>query len=123
RERPAGFTGTPMPRDEALAANPPSGAMIDYVLVNGTTQVSLEIVDAAGKTVRAYSSKDAPPPPDPARLRTAPEWVAPPPALKTTPGMHRFVWPLRYAAPAGLSGGRRAGDGVWAPPGKYSVRL
>src|SRR5205085_1843690 len=32
RERPAGFTGTPMPKDEALAPNPPYGAMIDYAL-------------------------------------------------------------------------------------------
>jgi hypothetical protein len=38
--------------------------------------------------------------------------------------MHRFVWPLRYAAPAVLTGGRRAGgDGVWAPPGHYTVVL
>jgi hypothetical protein len=43
--------------------------------------------------------------------------------------MHRFVWPLHYPAPAGLSG-RRGGagsgafaDGVWAPPGNYKVVL
>src|SRR6058998_3123959 len=32
RERPAGFTGTPMPKDEPMAPNPPFGAMIDYVV-------------------------------------------------------------------------------------------
>ena len=32
RERGAGFTGTPMPKDEPMASNPPSGAYIDYVL-------------------------------------------------------------------------------------------
>jgi photosystem II stability/assembly factor-like uncharacterized protein len=121
RERPAGFTGTPMPKDEALAPNPPYGAMIDYVLGSATNQIDLQILDAGGNVVRSYSSKDPVPAPDPARLRTAPEWFVPPSALATTPGMHRFVWPLRYAAPAGLGGGRRVADGVWAPPGKYTV--
>jgi hypothetical protein len=40
--------------------------------------------------------------------------------------MHRFVWPLRYTAPAALAtGGRRrsSGDGVWAPPGRYTAVL
>src|SRR5436190_664097 len=57
------------------------------------------------------------------RLPPAPEWFVPPAALSTAAGMHRFIWPLRYAAPAGLGGGRRGGDGVWAPPGKYTVAM
>src|SRR5208337_1443117 len=32
RVRPAQFTGTPMPKDEPMAPNPPDGAVIDYVL-------------------------------------------------------------------------------------------
>jgi len=32
RVRPAGFTGTPFPKDEPMAANPPDGAIIDYLL-------------------------------------------------------------------------------------------
>jgi len=124
RERPAGFTGTPMPKDEPMASNPPLGAVIDYLLgPNGATQVDLQILDAAGKVVRAYSSKDPVPTADPAKLRTAAEWFTAPPSLQTTPGMHRFVWPLRYPAPAGLTVGRRAGDGTWAPPGTYTVEL
>ncbi len=125
RERPAGFTGTPMPKDEALAPNPLYGAMIDYMVGRASArQIDLEILDANGDVVRGYSSKDSVPALDPARLRTAPEWSAAPAALATTPGMHRFIWPLRYAAPAGLGGGRRGGgDGVWAPPGKYTVAL
>ena len=31
-----GFTGTPMPKDEPLALNPPAGAMIDYALPPGS---------------------------------------------------------------------------------------
>jgi hypothetical protein len=98
--------------------------MIDYLVAGGgAKQIDLEILDAAGKVVRSYSSKDPLPVPDPARLRTAAEWFVTPSTLQTSPGMHRFVWPLRYTAPAGLAGGRRAGDGVWAPPGTYTVAL
>ena len=124
RERPAGFTGTPMPRDEPMAQNVLAGAMIDYVLSKTAATVTLEILDDRGTLVRRYSSEDAVPALDPARLRTAPEWSKPPLQLQTSPGMHRFVWPIRYAA-AG-SAGRSSGpadDGVWAPPGRYSVAL
>jgi photosystem II stability/assembly factor-like uncharacterized protein len=121
RERPAGFTGTPMPKDEALAPNPPFGAYIDYVGSGATT--ILEIFDANDQLVRHYSSDDRRPAPDLARLTTAPEWFVAPSHLETTPGMHRFVWPIRYAAPAGVGVRRGGGEGVWAPPGNYKVVL
>ena len=52
RVRPAGFTGTPVPKDEPMAANPPAGASIDYVL-NGPAAgpVVIRIADAEGRTV------------------------------------------------------------------------
>src|SRR5213076_3112438 len=56
-------------------------------------------------------------------IRTAPEWVAPPAAPARTPGLHRFIWPLRYPAPASLAEGNPYADGVWAPPGRYTVEL
>ena len=124
RERPAGFTGTPMPKDEPLAPNPPLGAYIDYVLGGSASAVKLDIFDAAGSLVRSYSRADVPSPADPAKLRTAPEWYVTPSSLTTTPGMHRFVWPLRYAAPAALVDGDAAySEGVWAPPGSYTLVL
>jgi photosystem II stability/assembly factor-like uncharacterized protein len=127
RLRPAGFTGTPMPKDEAAASTPPAGAMLDYVLKAAPKQpVTLEIRDEQGGLVRRYSSAEPPPPPDLAKLTIAPEWVPPPVVLSTAPGMHRFVWSLRYAAPAALAGsGRRraSADGVWAPPGRYTAVL
>ncbi|MCU1244724.1 MAG: hypothetical protein JWN02_634, partial [Acidobacteria bacterium] len=125
RFRPAGFTGTPWPKDEPHAENPPAGAYIDYVLKAAPAKpVTLEIFDEQGLPVRHYSSADPVPPIDPAKLRTAPEWVTPPSVLATTPGMHRFVWPLRYPA-AGVSARRsgRSPDGIWAPPGSYKVVL
>jgi hypothetical protein len=45
--------------------------------------------------------------------------VRPPAALSAAPGLHRFVWPLRYAKP----GGGPYDDGIWAPPGRYTVVL
>ncbi|WP_329742305.1 VPS10 domain-containing protein [Dyella sp. A6] len=124
RVRPAGFTGTPMPKDEPMAANPPDGAMIDYVLPKGVKgPVTLSILDAQGHMVRSYSSATKPPSLDPAKLAYAPEWVHVPIPLYTTPGMHRFVWDLRYAAMGEVGMRGPAKDGVWAPPGEYTVVL
>ena len=125
RVRPAGFTGTPMPKDEAMAPNPPGGAWIDYALAAKPQQpVTLEIHDGSGELVRRYSSADTVAKPDPATMRTAPQWIVPASHLEATPGMHRFVWPLQYAAQSGPSGdNRRRGDGLWAPPGEYTLTL
>ena len=124
RFRGAGFTGTPMPKDEALASNPPNGAFIDYVLDAPAKTVTLEIFDQSNAqhdvVVRRYSSADAPPVANPAKLGTAPEWFATPSTLATTPGMHRFVWPIRYAA---LNATNVYSDGIWAPPKTYAIAL
>jgi len=119
RMRPAGFTGTPMPKDEPLAPNPPSGAYIDYVLdAVPSGPIALEIFDAQNALVRRYSSAEPLPAADPAKLRTAPEWFITPSPLPATPGLHRFVWPIRLSGATGAWS-----DGVWAPPGDYRVVL
>lgn len=126
RERPQGFTGSPMPKDEAMASNPPYGAVIDYVLpaaLSPSDNVTIEITDSSGSLVRRYSSSDPIAAPDPAKLMTAPEWFRSQFVISTAAGMHRFVWPIRYPAPAALAGGRGGSDGLWAPPGNYLVAL
>ncbi|HEX9161684.1 MAG TPA: hypothetical protein VF980_08265, partial [Thermoanaerobaculia bacterium] len=125
RERPAGFTGSPWPKDEALAPNPPMGAYIDYVIRSASQPVTIEILDANDQLVRRYSSSDKVPVADPAKLKVAPEWFVPPSSISTSPGMHRFIWPLRYPAPAALDEAHKGAfaDGVWAPPGNYKVVL
>jgi hypothetical protein len=120
RFRPAGFTGSPMPKDEAMAANPAPGAYLDYVLKGAAKQVTLEIRDEKGGLVRRYTSADAAPKTDLSKLTIAPQWVQPPSTLSTAAGMHRFVWPLRYAA---LNAAHAYQDGVWAPPGRYTAVL
>jgi photosystem II stability/assembly factor-like uncharacterized protein len=127
RVRSAGFTGTPFPKDEPMAPNPPAGAYIDYVLDDSSTgPVTLTITDARGAPVRTFSSDDKAKPPDLTRIDIAPEWVVSPQPPAAGAGAHRFVWDLHYAAPKpALSGDdpTHGEDGVWAPPGEYWVEL
>jgi photosystem II stability/assembly factor-like uncharacterized protein len=124
RLRPAGFTGTPRPKDEPLAANPPDGAPIDYALPTTiASPVTLTILDAQNQLVRSFSSADQHPPPDPSKLEFASEWLPSPATLSTAPGMHRFVWSLRYPSLTPASEPGLPKDGVWAPPGRYTVAL
>jgi photosystem II stability/assembly factor-like uncharacterized protein len=117
------FTGTPMPKDEPMAANPPLGAFIDYSLASAARgPVTVRIFDANGALVNSFSSADQPKPIDLSKLPVAPEWVvnAIPPAA--TPGAHRFVWDLHYAPPAAFKDDHSFG-GLWALPGRYTVEL
>jgi photosystem II stability/assembly factor-like uncharacterized protein len=124
RFRTAEFTGTPFPKDEAMAANPPDGAIIDYVLpANVQGPVTLTIRDANNGEVRRFSSTDKQSPSDPYTLKYAPEWVKQKPALIATPGMHRLAWDLHYAAPESLLEESHDREGVWAPPGNYTATL
>ncbi len=123
RLRPESFSGTPFPKDEPMASNPPYGAVIDYVLPAAAKQpVVLSVRDASGELVRRYRSDQLPPKPDPAKLAIAPEWVRQPSVLSAEAGHHRFVWPLHYAPVTG-AGDDPYADGVWAPPGAYRIEL
>ncbi len=99
RLRPEPFTGTPFPKDEPAAANPPFGAHIDYVLASPATDVTLTIRDAHGDVVRRYSSRDQPTVTDPARMHAAPEWTEQPITVSSHAGA--------CIASCGRSGGRR----------------
>jgi photosystem II stability/assembly factor-like uncharacterized protein len=124
RIRAADFAGTPMPKDEPMASNPPDGAIIDYVLprtIKGP--VTITILDARNEVVRRYSSAEQVPPIDPDTLEFAPVWLAPASIPATAAGMQRFVWNLRYAEPPEPGSKAIAKDGVWAPPGRYTVEL
>jgi len=112
---------------------PAPGAQIDYYLAPGMKdELTLEILDGAGKVVRKYSSAAVAAAPSPAENA--------PPAdeeggggggrggrggavrLDKNPGMHRMTWDLRYPGP--MSGvGVEGGNGPAAVPGLYSVRL
>lgn len=123
RTRVGGFTGTPMPKDEPMAPNPPNGAYLDYALAEPAKgPVVLVVRDASGAEVRRYSSADQPKPPELGKLEVAPEWLDRPRPPSGQAGAHRVVWDFRYAAAAGLAD-EPAAAGVWAPPGTYDVEL
>ena len=126
--------GTPQPRDEALADNPPTGALIDYYLKRGSDgPVVLEILDPAGDMIRRYTSEDKPAPINPDTLNIPAFWRPTPPRLSTGAGMHRWIWDLRPTPPApraggpgGGGGGGGGGFGGGRPtvlPGRYTVKL
>src|SRR5690348_11400908 len=113
-----------MPRDEPTAENPPWGAYIDYELAAKPRKpVELSIHDASGRLVRHYSSAEQPKAPDLSKINMTADWMREPSVLQATPGLHRFVWPLRYAPPAVLADGNPYANGAWAPPGSYTVEL
>jgi hypothetical protein len=131
------YTDTPLPPDEPAGQNPPDGAAIDYVLGEGATgSVIIEILDAAGKTIRRYSSDDKPP----FRIESFGKtlsiptyWVRMPATLSAAPGMHRWVWDLHETAPQSSAYGYpisavphdtpREPLGPSVLPGRYTVRL
>jgi photosystem II stability/assembly factor-like uncharacterized protein len=144
---------TPWPPELPAGENPPHGAVIDYYLAASAGDVKLEILDSQGQTVRTYSSNDQVRSPDPAtdpaaynqlcqQTPSAPDcalplyWPAPAQVLKTSPGMHRFLWDMHYDPLAGAAGdGRGGANGAvphrtapnpaspWVAPGTYTVRL
>jgi photosystem II stability/assembly factor-like uncharacterized protein len=124
---PGSDNGTPMPRDEPLAENPPFGAMIDYYLKsNASGSVRIEILDPAGTVVRTYSSNDKPAPVNLDTLNIPAYWVRQPETLSTAAGMHRWIWDLRPtppARPAGGGGGFGRGGAPVVLPGTYTVAL
>ncbi len=128
---PGSDNGTPMPRDEPLAENPPNGALIDYYLTsNASGPVTLEILNPAGEVIRKYSSEDEVIPVNPDTLSIPAFWVRPQEILSSGAGMHRWLWDLRPAPaprPAGAGGGGGGGFGRGGAntvlPGTYTVKL
>jgi photosystem II stability/assembly factor-like uncharacterized protein len=111
------------------AQYPAAGAQIDYFLGNAPAQdITLEVLDAAGKTIRTFSSAgnataaDAPiaaPDDEDGGFRG----LRGPVRLDKTIGMHRFTWDLRYPGPWANANNPEGPNGPTAVPGKYSVRL
>lgn len=150
RMRFANNDPTPWPPEVPAGENPPPGAIIDYYLTSNAKNLKLEILDAAGKVIRRYSSTDSVLAPDPAlepeaynricqRNPNAPHcsvplyWAAPNIALTATQGMHRFIWDMRYDPIEGTLSESEANAvphrtyfaavAPFAAPGSYTVRL
>ena len=125
---PGNDNGTPMPRDEPIAENPPFGAMIDYHLKSNVSgPVTIEILDPAGDVIRRYSSEDKPAAANLETLNIPAYWVRAPESVSTAAGMHRWIWDLRPTpSPRPAGGGGGFGGRGGAPlvlPGVYTVKL
>jgi photosystem II stability/assembly factor-like uncharacterized protein len=122
-----GGGGRPQP---PLGQNPPSGAVIYYYLKaepKEKEEVTLEILDAEGKTIRTFSNlKEEEGAPEPSGDG---EGFGPPPSMRKLPakaGTNRFVWDLRYPDAKRFKGmilWSAEMRGPVAVPGKYQVRL
>ena len=136
RVRRSTWTDTPIPPDEPLAANPPSGAILEYYLPRDEHgPVTLEVLDAKGGLVRRYRSDDAlePSAEELSRELIPRYWIAEPRTLPPQSGMHRWIWDLHYPAPLASSRSYpisavahatpRGPQGPVALPGSYLVRL
>lgn len=124
-------TDTPMPQEEPGGQNPPDGAIFNYYLSEkSASEVVLEIFDAAGKTVRKYSSNDKPYEiPD---VNIPLYWIRPQTILSAEAGAHRFIWdlhypelnePASYPMTAIYKNTPPVSTSPWVVPGNYTVKL
>ena len=125
---------TPLPPEEPLGENPPSGAVIDYYIRSKPdSPVVLEIADASGNLVRRISSTD-PADPSEGTQYFMNEWLPKSLPLTTHIGHNRYVWDLRYSSPptrhpgynmAAIAGHgtEREPQGPLVLPGTYGVKL
>jgi hypothetical protein len=125
---------TPFPPEVPHADNPPDGAVIYYYLKDRPAgEVALDVLDAAGRTVRHLSSVAPAPVPEAARPPEPSFWIGQPYAIPAASGINRAVWDLRSDDPPAFShgfeinanpGGTPASpQGPLVQPGTYTVRL
>ncbi|MDE2181857.1 MAG: hypothetical protein KGJ78_02420 [Alphaproteobacteria bacterium] len=94
---------TPLPPETPVGQNPPVGAALDYWIgAQAKGPVTLDVRDASGALIRHFSSAEPAENPDAERYFEK-GWVRPLQVLSAAPGMHRFVWDLRYARPRAVS--------------------
>ena len=127
------FSDTPLPPEEPTGQNPPDGAIFDYQLAKDAKQIRLEVLDAQGSLVRAYSNSDLPEKIDTTALPHPTYWIKPEQRLGTNKGHHRFVWDLRYEPPKGAKrqfsiaavyrSTPTGPQGPFVHPGTYQVKL
>ena len=132
--RTPGGGGGPLPPTATIGRNPANGVVVYYSLkAKPTTDLELEFLDTAGKSVQKFTAK-LPKPGDAAGPSTAPAAAGgeggfgPPPTQPppTNVGLNRFVWDTRYADATRfpnliLWAGEMRGPKL--PPGTYQVRM
>jgi photosystem II stability/assembly factor-like uncharacterized protein len=128
-----GGGGFPLPPTATVGRNPANGVVVYYSLkAKPTSDVNLEFLDSAGKSIRKFTARVGRPaegaaqPPGPPPGEGGFGGGAAPPPLPIEIGLNRFVWDTRYPDAV-----RFPGMILWAgetrgpklPPGTYQVKL
>ncbi|HEX6046727.1 MAG TPA: hypothetical protein VFZ22_19705 [Pyrinomonadaceae bacterium] len=130
--RTQGGGGFPLGPTATVGQNPPNGVVVYYSLkAKPTTDLELEFLDGAGKTVRTFTARLPKPGEQPAAPGAAPGGgggFGPPqtPPPPTEVGLNRFIWDTRYADAVRfpnliLWAGEMRGPKL--APGTYQVRM
>ncbi len=120
--------GFRIPSGAAIGENPPAGASLWYHLKEKPKgEVTIEILDAAGKSIKKFSSK---PPEAPAAAPGGEEGAffggGAPARVAAEKGLNRFTWDYRYPDATrfpGLIMWAGSTSGPKAVPGAYQVKL
>ena len=116
--------GGQLPPGATVGQNPPAGAVIHYYLKSKpTTDLTIEILDSAGKSIKKFTAKAPTPQAGGGQEEAGGRGQPRPP---TEAGINRFVWDFRYADATRFPGMILwAGEtrGPRAVPGTYQVKL
>ncbi len=116
-EKEEEFTGA----NKFRGVNPATGVVIYYQLpeLEKTDEITMEIKDAGGALVRAFTSKADD------KYKKYDGGPKAEPLLPKAKGLNRFVWDMRYATMPGVPGVyiESSYAGHKAPPGKYSISV
>ncbi len=126
--RAAGNGGFDLPATATVGKNPPNGVVVNYYLKEKPTkEISLEFLDANGKTVRKFTKKpEATTPKEPTSPEPNIRERNGEPPLPTEIGLNTFVWNFRMPNATNIPGlilwgGSLAGAKV--SPGNYQARM
>mgnify|MGYP001212070572 CR=1 FL=1 len=104
-----------------LGQNPMNGVILTYYLAEkaDSNAATLEILDAKGDVIRAYSSKKD------EKFKGYPGGPPPPQTIPAQAGINRFAWDFRLEGLPGVPGTYLYGDfqGHRVAPGQYKARL
>jgi photosystem II stability/assembly factor-like uncharacterized protein len=108
--------------------NPAYGAVLWFHLDKDPKgEVSLEVLDAAGKVIAKAKSRPSPASPGHESGESPPERRPQPRTLEAKAGLNRFVWDLTHdgatTIPGAVVDSGNPGRGVPVAPGKYTARL
>ena len=110
-----------------VGENPAGGAVLYYSLKSRPQgDVTIEIVDGAGKSVNKFSSRPPAAPVEGASPEGEESAVRPAARASANAGMNRFVWNLRYPDATGFPGLIMWAGGLSGPsaaPGLYTAKL